>query len=143
MYTRGTLLRHGSAAQKARWLPAIAAGELRIQAFGVTEPTSGSATLNLRTTAVREGDHYIINGQKVWTSRAEHSDLLLLLARTTPREQAKTRTGGLSVFLVDMRLAQGASIRVNDIPTPLNHPPPPTFFHPLTLPQPNPLPHHG
>ena len=108
MYTMGTLLRHGSAAQKARWLPQIAAGELRLQAFGVTEPTSGSDTLNLRTTAVREGDHYIINGQKIWTSRAEHSDLLLLLARTTPREQAKTRTDGLSVFLVDMRLAQGA-----------------------------------
>src|SRR5216684_7970185 len=83
MYTMGTLLRHGSAAQKARWLPAIASGELRLQAFGVTEPTSGSDTLNLRTTAVREGDHYIINGQKIWTSRAEHSDLLLLLARTS------------------------------------------------------------
>src|SRR5436190_12975703 len=82
MYTMGTLLRHGSAAQKARWLPAIASGRLRLQAFGVTEPTSGSDTLNLRTTALREGDHYIINGQKVWTSRAEHSDLLLLLART-------------------------------------------------------------
>src|SRR5262245_26181340 len=94
MYTMGTLLRHGSAAQKSRWLPAIASGELRLQAFGVTEPTSGSDTLNLRTTAVREGDHYIINGQKIWTSRAEHSDLLLLIARTTPREAAKTRTGG-------------------------------------------------
>ena len=90
MYTMGTLLRHGSAAQKARWLPLIASGELRLQAFGVTEPTSGSDTLNLRTTAVREGDHYIINGQKIWTSRAEHSDLLLLIARTTPREKAKT-----------------------------------------------------
>src|SRR5262252_4354643 len=88
MYTMGTLLRHGSPAQKARWLPPIAAGELRLQAFGVTEPTSGSDTLNLRTTAVREGDHYIINGQKIWTSRAEHSDLLLLIARTTPREAA-------------------------------------------------------
>src|SRR6202163_704950 len=113
MYTMGTLLRHGSAAQKARWLPKIAAGELRLQAFGVTEPTSGSDTLDLRTTAVREGDHYIINGQKIWTSRAEHSDLLLLLARTTPREEAKTRTGGLSLLLVDMRLAEGASIRIN------------------------------
>src|SRR5205807_2493218 len=110
MYTMGTLLRHGSAAQKARWLPGIASGQLRLQAFGVTEPTSGSDTLALRTTAVREGDHYIINGQKIWTSRAEHSDLLLLLARTTPREQAKKRTEGLSVFLVDMRLAQGTGI---------------------------------
>src|SRR5262249_10387742 len=110
MYTMGPPPRHGNAAQKARWLPGIASGELRLQAFGVTEPTSGSDTLNLRTTAVREGDHYVINGQKIWTSRAEHSDLLLLLARTTPREQAKSRTGGLSVFLVDMRLAQGAGI---------------------------------
>src|SRR5499427_9227715 len=85
MYTMGTLLRHGSPTQKSRWLPAIASGELRLQAFGVTEPTSGTDTLSLRTTATRDGDHYIINGQKVWTSRAEHSDLLLLLARTTPR----------------------------------------------------------
>src|SRR6266496_905822 len=100
MYTMGTLLRHGNQVQKARWLPLIAAGQLRLQAFGVTEPTSGSDTLNLRTTAVREGDHYIINGQKIWTSRAEHSDLLLLIARTMPREAAKTRTEGLSVFLV-------------------------------------------
>ena len=95
MYTMGTLLRHGSAEQKQRWLPAIAAGELRLQAFGVTEPTSGTDTLGLRTTAVREGDAITsINGQKIWTSRAEHSDLMLLLARTTPREQAKNRTGG-------------------------------------------------
>ena len=102
MYTMGTLLRHGSAAQKQRWLPAIAAGDLRLQAFGVTEPTSGTDTLDLRTTAVREGDHYVINGQKIWTSRAEHSDLLLLLARTTPREKAQDRARhGLSVFLVD------------------------------------------
>src|SRR6267142_3893675 len=116
MYTMGTVLRHGSAEQKARWLPRIAAGELRLQAFGVTEPGSGSDTLNLRTTAAREGDHYIINGQKIWTSRAEHSDLLLLIARTTPREQAKTRTGALSVFLVDMRLAQGSTgISINPV----------------------------
>src|SRR5216683_88402 len=86
MYTMGTMLRHGSDAQKARWLPKIAAGELRLQAFGVTEPTSGTDTSSLKTTAVSEGDHYVINGQKIWTSRAEHSDLLLLLARTTPRE---------------------------------------------------------
>ena len=88
MYTMGTVLRHGSAEQKARYLPGIARGELRLQAFGVTEPTSGTDTLSLRTTAVRDGDHYVINGQKIWTSRAEHSDLMLLLARTTPREQA-------------------------------------------------------
>src|SRR5437764_6679379 len=100
MYTMGTLLRHGSPEQKKRYLPAIARGELRLQAFGVTEPTSGTDTLALRTTAVRDGDSYIVNGQKIWTSRAEHSDLMLLLARTTPREQAKSRTAGLTVFLV-------------------------------------------
>jgi len=137
MYTMGTLLRHGSQAQKARWLPAIAAGELRLQAFGVTEPTSGSDTLNLRTTAVREGDHYIINGQKIWTSRAEHSDLLLLIARTTPRESAKTRTDGLSVFLVDMRLAQGTGITINPIRTMMNHPTTELFFDDLRVPAEN------
>jgi acyl-CoA dehydrogenase len=137
MYTMGTLLRHGSPAQKARWLPAIASGELRLQAFGVTEPTSGSDTLNLRTTAVREGDHYIINGQKIWTSRAEHSDLLLLLARTTPREQAKTRTEGLSVFLVDMRLAQGTGISINPIRTMMNHATTELFFDDLRVPAEN------
>jgi acyl-CoA dehydrogenase len=137
MYTMGTLLRHGSAAQKARWLPAIAAGELRLQAFGVTEPTSGSDTLNLRTTAVREGDHYIINGQKIWTSRAEHSDLLLLLARTTPREQVSKRSEGLSVFLVDMRLAQGTGISINPIRTMMNHATTELFFDDLRVPAEN------
>ena len=134
MYTMGTLLRHGSAEQKACWLPHIASGELRLQAFGVTEPSSGSDTLNLRTTAVREGDHYIINGQKIWTSRAEHSDLLLLLARTTPREQAQRRTEGLSVFLVDMRLAQGTGISVNPIRTMMNHATTELFFDDLRVP---------
>jgi acyl-CoA dehydrogenase len=137
MYTMGTLLRHGSDAQKACWLPKIASGELRLQAFGVTEPTSGSDTLNLRTTAVREGDHYVINGQKIWTSRAEHSDLLLLLARTTPRDEAKTRTGGLSVFLVDMRLAQGTAISVNPIRTMMNHATTELFFDDLPVPAEN------
>ncbi len=137
MYTMGTLLRHGSAEQKARWLPHIASGELRLQAFGVTEPGSGSDTLNLRTTAVREGDHYIINGQKIWTSRAEHSDLLLLLARTTPREQAERRTEGLSVFLVDMRLAQGTGISVNPIRTMMNHATTELFFDDLRVPAEN------
>ena len=108
MYTMGTILRHGSPEQKQIYLPKIASGELRLQAFGVTEPTSGTDTLSLRTTARREGnDHYVINGQKIWTSRAEHSDLMLLLARTTPKEQVKKRTDGLSVFLVDMRLGAG------------------------------------
>jgi alkylation response protein AidB-like acyl-CoA dehydrogenase len=138
MYTMGTLLRHGSAAQKARWLPGIASGKLRLQAFGVTEPTSGSDTLNLRTTAVREGDHYVVNGQKIWTSRAEHSDLLLLLARTTAREQAKSRTGGLSVFLVDMRLAQGSGgISINPIRTMMNHATTELFFDDLRVPAEN------
>ena len=103
MYIMGTILRHGSAEQKQNYLPKIATGELRLQAFGVTEPTSGTDTTSLRTFAKREGDHYVVNGQKVWTSRAEHSDLMLLLARTTPRDQAKRRTDGLSTFIVDMR----------------------------------------
>ena len=137
MYTMGTLLRHGNQVQKARWLPLIAAGQLRLQAFGVTEPTSGSDTLNLRTTAVREGDHYIINGQKIWTSRAEHSDLLLLIARTMPREATKTRTEGLSVFLVDMRLAQGTGISLNPIRTMMNHATTELFFDDLRVPAEN------
>jgi alkylation response protein AidB-like acyl-CoA dehydrogenase len=135
MYTMGTLLRHGSDAQKAKYLPAIAKGELRLQAFGVTEPTSGTDTLSLRTTAVRDGDGYIINGQKIWTSRAEHSDLMLLLARTTPREQAKSRTAGLSVFLVDMRAAKGLTIR--PIRTMMNHATTEIFMDDLRVPEEN------
>jgi len=137
MYTMGTLLRHGSAAQKARWLPPIARGELRLQAFGVTEPTSGTDTLSLRTTAVRERDHYVVNGQKIWTSRAEHSDLLLLLARTTPAAQARRRTEGLSAFLVDMRLAQGSTININPIRTMMNHATTEIFFDDLRVPAEN------
>ncbi|MFZ0261362.1 MAG: acyl-CoA dehydrogenase family protein [Pseudolabrys sp.] len=138
MYTMGTILRHGSDAQKQRYLPLIASGELRLQAFGVTEPTSGTDTLSLRTVARREGnDHYVINGQKIWTSRAEHSDLLLLLARTTPKEQAKKRTEGLSVFLVDMRLAQGANIVINPIRTMMNHATTQIFFDDLRVPAEN------
>jgi alkylation response protein AidB-like acyl-CoA dehydrogenase len=137
MYTMGTLLRHGSRDQKSRWLPLIARGELRLQAFGVTEPTSGSDMLSLSTTARREGDHYVVNGQKVWTSRAEHSDLMLLIARTTPREAAKTRTHGLSVLLVDMRLAEGASTRINSIRTMMNHATTEIFFDDLRVPAEN------
>ncbi len=136
-YTMGTILRHGSAAQKQRYLPKIAGGELRLQAFGVTEPTSGTDTLSLRTTARREGDHYVINGQKIWTSRAEHSDLMLLLARTTPREQVKKRTDGLSVFLVDMRLAQGTSMTITPIRTMMNHATTQIFFDDLRVPAEN------
>ena len=132
MYTMGTLLRHGSAAQKSRYLPAIARGELRLQAFGVTEPSSGTDTLSLRTMAARDGDAYVINGQKIWTSRAEHSDLMLLLARTTPREQVKTRTGGLTVFLVDMRAVKGLTIR--PIRTMMNHATTEVFFENMRIP---------
>jgi acyl-CoA dehydrogenase len=135
MYTMGTLLRHGSDAQKARWLPSIAKGELRLQAFGVTEPTSGSDLLALRTTAVHDGDAYVISGQKIWTSRAEHSDLMLLIARTTPREQTKSRTHGLSVFVVDMRAANGLTIR--PIRTMMNHATTELFFDGVRVPAEN------
>jgi len=138
MYTMGTILRHGNAEQKQCYLPGIASGELRLQAFGVTEPTSGTDTLSLRTTARREGnDHYVVNGQKIWTSRAEHSDLMLLLARTTPREQVKKRTDGLSVFLVDMRLAEGTSLSITPIRTMMNHATTQVFFDDLRVPAEN------
>jgi acyl-CoA dehydrogenase len=127
-------LRHGSAAQKARYLPGIARGELRLQAFGVTEPTSGTDTLSLRTTAVRDGDSYVVNGQKIWTSRAEHSDLMLLLARTAPREQAKSRTAGLSVFLVDMREHKGNGLTIRPIRTMMNHATTEVFFENVRVP---------
>lgn len=135
MYTMGTVLRHGSDAQKQEFLPKIASGELRLQAFGVTEPTSGTNTLGLRTTAVKQGDgSYLVNGQKVWTSRAEHSDLLLLLARTTPKDQAKKRTEGLSVFLVDMREAKGNGLEIRPIRTMINHATTEIFFDNLRIP---------
>jgi acyl-CoA dehydrogenase len=138
MYTMGTVLRHGSAEQKARYLPAIAKGELRLQAFGVTEPTSGTDTLSLRTTAVRDGnDGYVINGQKIWTSRAEHSDLMLLLARTTPRDQVKKRTEGLSVFLVDMRDVKGNGLTIRPIRTMMNHSTTEVFFENMRVPAEN------
>jgi acyl-CoA dehydrogenase len=134
MYTMGTLLRHGSAEQKARYLPDIARGKLRLQAFGVTEPTSGTDTLALRTSAVRDGDHYIVNGQKIWTSRAEHSDLMLLLARTAPREQAASRTAGLSVFIVDMREAKDRGLTIRPIRTMMNHATTEVFFENMCVP---------
>ena len=138
MYTMGTVLRHGSAKQKARYLPAIAKGELRLQAFGVTEPTSGTDTLGLRTTAVRDGnDGYVVNGQKIWTSRAEHSDLMLLLARTTPRDQVKKRTEGLSVFLVDMREVKGNGLTIRPIRTMMNHATTEVFFENMRVPAEN------
>jgi alkylation response protein AidB-like acyl-CoA dehydrogenase len=134
MYIMGTLLRHGSAAQKAEYLPRIARGELRLQAFGVTEPTSGTDTTALRTTARREGDRWIVNGQKIWTSRAEHSDLMLLLARTTPREQVAKRTDGLSVFLVDMRQVLGKGLTIRPIRTMMNHNSCEVFFDEMAIP---------
>ena len=132
MYTMGTVLRHGSNAQKSEFLPRIAEGSLRLQAFGVTEPTSGTDTTSLQTKAVRHGDRYIINGQKIWTSRAEHSDLLLLLARTTPREKVKKKTEGLSVFLVDIRQVEGLTIR--SIRTMMNHATTELFFDNMEIP---------
>src|SRR5690348_7056370 len=138
MYTMGTLLRHGSAEQKAKWLPKIASGELRLQAFGVTEPTSGTDTSSLKTFARREGnDSYIVNGQKIWTSRAEYSDLMILLARTTPKEQAKKRTEGLSVFLVDMREARKAGLTIRPIRTMMNHSTTEVFFTDMKVPAEN------
>jgi hypothetical protein len=138
MYTMGTVLRHGSADQKARYLPGIARGELRLQAFGVTEPSSGTDTLSLRTTAARDGnDGYVVNGQKIWTSRAEHSDLMLLLARTTPREQTKKRTEGLSVFLVDMREVKGKGLTIRPIRTMMNHATTEVFFENMRVPAEN------
>ena len=137
MYIMGTILRHGSPAQKTAYLPKIATGELRLQAFGVTEPTSGTDTTSLRTFAKREGDRYIVNGQKVWTSRAEHSDLMLLLARTTPKEQAKSRTDGLSTFIVDMRTVLGKGLTIRPIRTMINHNSCELFFDNMEVPAEN------
>lgn len=134
MYTMGTVLRHGSDAQKKKYLPAIAKGELRLQAFGVTEPTSGTDTLSLRTTATRDGDHYIVKGQKIWTSRAEYSDLMLLLARTTPKEKAAKRTDGLSVFLIDMRTVKDKGLTIRPIRTMMNHATTEVFFDDMKIP---------
>ena len=134
MYTMGTLLRHGSDAQKRAFLPQIASGALRLQAFGVTEPTTGSDTTQLKTTATRKGDRYVIRGQKVWISRAEHSDLLLLVVRTTPIEQVTKRTDGLSVLLVDLRAAVGHGLTIRPIRTMMNHATTELFFDDLEVP---------
>jgi acyl-CoA dehydrogenase len=134
MYIMGTLLRHGSPEQKKRYLPKIASGELRLQAFGVSEPTTGSDTTQLKTMAVRKGDKYIVNGQKVWISRAEHSDLMLLIARTTPLEQVKKRSEGLSVLLVDMTEAIGRGITIRPIRTMMNHATTELFIDDLEVP---------
>ena len=135
MYIMGTVLRHGSPEQKQKFLPKIASGELRLQAFGVSEPTSGTDTLSLRTTAVKKGnDRYVVNGQKIWTSRAEHSDLMLLLARTTPREEVQKKTDGLSVFLVDMQESLKKGMEIRPIRTMINHSTTEIFFDELEIP---------
>jgi acyl-CoA dehydrogenase len=137
MYTMGTVLRHGSEAQKKRYLPDIAAGRLRLQAFGVTEPTSGTDTSAIRTMARRDGDHFVVKGQKIWTSRAEHSDLMLLLVRTTPQVEGAKRTDGLSVLLVDMREAIGKGLTIRPIRTMMNHATTEVFFDDLNVPAEN------
>ncbi len=134
MYVMNTLLRYGSDSQKAAYLPQIAAGELRLQAFGVSEPTSGTDTLSLRTFARRDGEEYVVNGQKIWTSRAEHSDLMLLLARTSPREQVASKTEGLSIFLVDMRKVLGNGMAIKPIRTMMNHSTTEIFFDEMRIP---------
>lgn len=134
MYIMGALLRHGSEEQKQKYLPGIASGELRLQAFGVTEPTSGTDTSRIRTTAVRDGDHYVVNGQKVWTSRAEHSDLMLLLARTQPRDAGPKPHDGMSLFLVDMRETLGNGLEITPIRAMLNHNTTEVFFDDMRIP---------
>jgi acyl-CoA dehydrogenase len=134
MYIMGTLLRHGSEEQKQRYLPRIAAGELRLQAFGVSEPTTGSDTTQLRTRAVRDGDHYVIHGQKVWTSRALFSDLMLLLVRTTPRDQVAKKTEGLSVLLVDLQASKGKGMEIRPLKAMINHNTTEIFYDGLRVP---------
>ena len=137
MYTMGTILRHGSEAQKQKYLPDIAAGKLRLQAFGVTEPSSGTDTSALRTTAKQEGDRFIVNGQKIWTSRAEYSDLMVLLARTSPVPTGGRKTDGLSVLLVDMREVRGDTLTITTVPTMMNHATTQLFFDDMPVPAEN------
>ena len=137
MYVMGTILRHGSEEQKQRYLPEVASGKLRLQAFGVTEPTSGTDTGSLKTVARRDGDRYIVSGQKIWTSRALQSDLMVLLARTTPQDQVTKRTDGLSVFLVDMREALEDGMTIRPIPTMMNHSTTEVFFDDVSVPAAN------
>lgn len=137
MYVMGTLLRHGSDSQKSTFLPQIATGKLRLQAFGVTEPDAGTDTTAIRTSAVRQGDRYIVNGQKIWTSRAEHSDLMILLVRTTPRTDASKRADGISVLLVDLREARGRGLTIRPIRTMLNHATTELYFDNVEVPAEN------
>jgi alkylation response protein AidB-like acyl-CoA dehydrogenase len=137
MYVMGSILRHGSETQKRMYLPKIASGELRLQSFGVTEPTTGTDTTSLKTTATRVGDHYLINGQKVWISRVQHSDLMLVLARTTPRDKVARKTEGLSAFIVDLREAIGHGLDVRPISAMINHHSCELFFTDLKVPAEN------
>ena len=137
MYNMGTLLRHGSPEQKQKYLPEIAAGRLRIQSMGVTEPTTGTDTTKIRTTAVKQGDRYVVNGQKVWISRVQHSDLMILLARTTPLAEVKKKSEGMSIFLVDLREAVGKGLEVRPIPNMVNHETNELFFDSLEIPEDN------
>ena len=137
MYIMGALVRHGSAEQRERWLPPLAEGQLRLQAFGVTEPTAGSDTTRIQTRADRDGDEYVITGQKIWTSRAEHSDLMLLLARTTPLEAVTKRTEGLSLFLVDLRGVDERALTIRPLETMINHHTTEIFFDGLRVPAAN------
>jgi acyl-CoA dehydrogenase len=137
MYNMGTLLRHGSAEQKQRWLPKIATGDLRLQSMGVTEPTTGTDTTRIKTMAVRQGDRYVINGQKVWISRVQHSDLMILLARTTPIDQVARKSEGMSIFVVDLRDAIGHGLTVRPIPNLVNHETNELFFENLEIPAEN------
>jgi acyl-CoA dehydrogenase len=143
MYIMGTLLRHGSEDQKRRYLPDIAKGKLRFQAFGVTEPDAGSDTLSIKTFARKAGKGYIVNGQKIWTSRVAHSDLMLLIARTTPKEEARKRTEGLSAFLVDLRASIGKGVTIQPIPTMMNHHSAQVFLEDLVIPEENRLGEEG
>ncbi|MBT3462923.1 MAG: acyl-CoA/acyl-ACP dehydrogenase [Gammaproteobacteria bacterium] len=137
MYVMGSVLRHGSEAQKQHYLPKIAAGELRLQSFGVTEPTTGTDTTSLKTTARLDGDHYVVNGQKVWISRIEHSDLMVLLARTTPKEETNKKTEGLSAFIVDVGKAVGNGLEIRPIDSMINHHSCELFFDDLKIPREN------
>jgi acyl-CoA dehydrogenase len=137
LYNMGTLLRHGSPAQKSHYLPKIASGELRLQSMGVTEPSTGTDTTKIKTTAVRQGDRYVINGQKVWISRIQHSDLMILLARTTPLDQVKKKSEGMSIFLVDLREAIGKGLAVRPILNMVNHETNELFFDNLEIPAEN------
>ncbi len=137
MYNMGTLLRHGSAEQKQRWLPPIARGELRLQSMGVTEPTTGTDTTKIKTVAVKKGDRYVVNGQKVWISRIQHSDLMILLARTTPLADVKKKSEGMSIFLVDLRDSIGKGLSVRPIPNMVNHETNELFFENLEIPAEN------